>query len=366
MTSSAPPTRELENLTRTHRPCAPFGVTSRNVFPPSVVRSSWSPVPVASTASATPVGATVAAVVRVAGTTTGVHVVPPSVVCRSAGTDPVQIAHSVVAETATTLAPETGHGAPRLTKWPSRSEDAQRRAPPVEDDAGTPAIQTDVPDALMLAVVAIDVNGKRSDFQWPVATPARWSQRSTQPVLSQRPVKAKTERSVTANATTPCTPLGRHFAPPFRVTQSGARPPDGDVAASGSKAKPSDGSANRTVSITAFFVAGGLVDDVEGAPDVVAGGLVVEVGADVDDVDGVLPDVAAVPVADAAFADVAVAGVDVPVGPGCVALVVTVAAGADRATNSWPPSMLRTTAAQRRCPHGTEPRSQNSVGEVSV
>lgn len=212
-------------------------------------------MPVASTAPATPVGAIVADFVRVAGTTTGVHIAPPSVVCRRVGADPVQTAQSVDEEAATTFAGEAGQGALRLAKWPPRSEDAHRRAPPAGVATGTAAIQTDVPDTLMLAFGATDVNGNRNDLQWPVATPARCNQTSLQPVLSQCPVNAYANRLPSANATTPCKPVSRHLAPPSRVTHSGARGPDGD-AVSRSKANPSLVPANRTVSITAVFAAG--------------------------------------------------------------------------------------------------------------
>lgn len=171
--SNAPPAWEVEKRTSTQRPGAAGGVTAVNDFPPSVVRSNWSPVPVASTAATRLVGAILAVAVSATGTTTGVQSWPPSVLRRTAGTDPPQTAHTAVPDAAATWALEPGHGAVRFTKCPPLSEDDQSRAPPATDALGTAASQTVAPDADMLTVGPTEVKGDGSTLQRPVEVPNR-------------------------------------------------------------------------------------------------------------------------------------------------------------------------------------------------
>lgn len=157
--SSAAPARAVEKRRSAHRPLAEAGVTSLKDLPPFVVRSSVVPVPVASTAVVPVTGAIFAVEVSVAGTATGAHCDPPSTLRRKVGVDPAHIAHSVVDDAAATVA-ASGHGALRFTKWPPEFDDAQSRALPPLAPLGTPAIQTDDPELVMLTVGAAEVKGR--------------------------------------------------------------------------------------------------------------------------------------------------------------------------------------------------------------
>lgn len=169
----APPVRDAANWRKTQCPRASFGLTFRNVFPPLMVRSNSCPVPVANTAAAFPVGAIAAVEDSVAGTATGFQRTPPSVLRRTVGTCPLQIAHSAVGEAAETVAVEVGQGTGRLTNRAPRSEDAHRCALPAAEGVEGAAIQTDAPLAVMLTVGFTEMNGSGTTVHRPVDAPNR-------------------------------------------------------------------------------------------------------------------------------------------------------------------------------------------------
>lgn len=195
------------------------------------------------------------------------------------------------------------------------------------------------------------------------------------------------------SATTPWSPVFRQRAPPSRVIHSGAAdrraseaeavpPPPGVVDSvvgdagvpvavevrpfTDSKANPTKGLANRTLSTSAvpFFPPGVVVALDEEGDEVVVEPWVVPpavVGAGVVEV--VVVVVCAVP-GGVDGVDFGLDGVDVA--PWRATLIVTGAGGGGMATKRLPPSVVRTTTGQSRCPHGAVPSSQNSLGETSL
>jgi hypothetical protein len=170
----------------------------------------------------------------------------------------------------------------------------------------------------------------------------------------------------------------RQCAPPSRVNQSGdsegpevavladtGRPVGAPAAVDGlsrSYANPSSASANWIVSMTAVLEdePGALVDVGEDGADEDAD------GAEVDVVDPVgVVELVEVVDPDPDDADDAPDVEEPLVGAGSE-LVVTAAGGEGMATNRPPPSEVRTISVQGRCPHGTVPSSQNSLGEISA
>jgi hypothetical protein len=167
-----------------------------------------------------------------------------------------------------------------------------------------------------------------------------------------------------ANATTPRTAfVVRQCAPPSRVNQSGdSEGPDAAVLVetgrpvgappledgrSRSNANPSRASANRIVSTTALD---------EGAD-----------GAEVDVVDPVgVADLVEVADRDADGAVDDAPDVEEPFVDACMELDVTAAGGEGMATKRVPPSEVLAISVHERCPQGTVPRSQYSLGEISA
>lgn len=174
----------------------------------------------------------------------------------------------------------------------------------------------------------------------------------------------------------------RQCAPPSRVNQSGdsegpeaavlvdtgrpvAAPPVVD-GFSRSNANPSRASANWIVSTTAV-----LEGELDAFVDV--GEDAVDEGAERAEVDVVDP-VGVVELVEVVDPDVDGAAdavddapdVEEPLVDPCLELVVTVAGGEGTATKRLPPSDVLAISVQDRCPQGTVPRSQNSLGEISV